>query len=126
ASQMIYSNVKELVGHQQYLFDTLWNKSIASEENIKEIEDGIQPSYMEIVRDSHEFQKLEQKMVTSARDEILVLFSKYRIEEAKNQIHESHNRAFIDGVLIEIDTLNWALNEINHSINHKQFKRASS
>ncbi|HXX99216.1 MAG TPA: hypothetical protein VEL11_19165 [Candidatus Bathyarchaeia archaeon] len=51
---------------------------------------------------------------------------KQRIEEAKNQIHESHNRAFIDGVLIEIDTLNWALNEISqHSINRKQFKRAS-
>jgi len=28
ASQMIYSNVRELVEHQQYIFDTLWNKSI--------------------------------------------------------------------------------------------------
>ena len=31
---MIYSNVKELVEHQQYVFDTLWNKSIPSEEKI--------------------------------------------------------------------------------------------
>ena len=36
---------------------------------------------------------------------------KQRIEHTKNQIHATHNRAFIDSVLIEIDTLNWVLNE---------------
>jgi len=51
ASQMIYSNVRELVEHQQYVFDTLWNKSIPSEEKIKEIEDGIPPSYIETIHD---------------------------------------------------------------------------
>jgi hypothetical protein len=30
---------------------------------------------------------------------------KHRIEQAKKQIHPTHNRAFIDSVLIEIDTL---------------------
>ena len=30
ASQIVYSNIKEVVEHQQYVFDTLWNKSIAS------------------------------------------------------------------------------------------------
>jgi len=38
---------------------------------------------------------------------------KHKIEEAKKQIHPTHNRAFIDSVLIEIDILNWVLNEIN-------------
>ncbi len=38
---------------------------------------------------------------------------KQRIEHTKNQIHATHNRAFIDSVLIEIDTLNWVLNEIS-------------
>jgi two-component system, OmpR family, sensor histidine kinase VicK len=32
ASKIIYSNVRELVEHQQYVFDTLCNKSIPSEE----------------------------------------------------------------------------------------------
>ena len=27
ASEIIYSNMKELVEHQQYVFATLWNKS---------------------------------------------------------------------------------------------------
>jgi two-component system, OmpR family, sensor histidine kinase VicK len=75
ASQMIYSNVRELIEHQQYVFDTLWNKSIPSEEKIKAIEDGIQPHFIEIIRDSHEFQKLGMKLTTLAREEILILFS---------------------------------------------------
>ena len=75
ASQMIYSNVREIVEHQQYVFDTLWNKSIPSEERIKAIEDGIQPHFIEIIRDSHEFQKLSLKLVTSVREEVLALFS---------------------------------------------------
>jgi two-component system sensor histidine kinase VicK len=57
ASQMIYSNVRELVEHQQYVFDTLWNKSIPSEEKIEAIEDGIQPSYIETIRDPVQTQK---------------------------------------------------------------------
>jgi two-component system, OmpR family, sensor histidine kinase VicK len=38
---MIYSNVKEIVNHQQYLFDTLWNKAIPAEQKIKELEEGV-------------------------------------------------------------------------------------
>jgi two-component system, OmpR family, sensor histidine kinase VicK len=30
ASEIVYSNIKELIEHQQYVFDTLWNKSIAA------------------------------------------------------------------------------------------------
>src|ERR1700739_3873844 len=75
ASQMIYSNVRELVEHQQYLFDTLWNKSIPSEEKIKAIEDGIPPSYIETIHDPVQLQKRAQKLAASARDEMLVLYS---------------------------------------------------
>jgi two-component system, OmpR family, sensor histidine kinase VicK len=72
---MIYTNVRELVEHQQYVFDTLWNKSITSEEKIKEIEEGIQPSYIETIRDPVQILKRALELVTSARDEILLLYS---------------------------------------------------
>jgi two-component system sensor histidine kinase VicK len=39
ASQIIYSNVKEIVKHQQYIFDTLWNKAIPATKRIREIQD---------------------------------------------------------------------------------------
>ena len=71
---MIYSNVRELVEQQQYVFDTLWNKSIPSQEKIKEIEEGIQPHIIEIIRDTHEFQNLAMKLARSVREEMLVLY----------------------------------------------------
>ena len=41
ASKIIYSNVKEIVEHQQqYVFDSYWS-SIPSERRIREIEEGI-------------------------------------------------------------------------------------
>jgi hypothetical protein len=39
-----------------------------------------------------------------------------RIERTKTQIHGSHNRAYIDSILIEIDTLSWVLNEISSQL----------
>ena len=42
ASQVIYSNVKEIVEHQRkYVFDSFWNRAIPAELRISEIEEGI-------------------------------------------------------------------------------------
>ena len=52
---------------------------------------------------------------------------KHRIEQAKNQIHATYNRAFIGSVLIEVDTLNWVLNEISrYSIDSGQLEKVSN
>src|SRR5262249_40576718 len=75
ASQMIYTNVRELVEQQQYNFDTLWNKSIPADEKIREIEEGIQPPFIETIRDPYELQKMGFDLGRSAREELLVLFS---------------------------------------------------
>jgi hypothetical protein len=40
ASQAIYSNIKQVVEQEQYVFDNLWNKAILAGERIKEIEEG--------------------------------------------------------------------------------------
>ena len=40
ASQIIYSNVKEIVEHQRYVFDSFWNRATPAERRIKEIEEG--------------------------------------------------------------------------------------
>ena len=42
ASQIIYSNVKEIVEHQrQFVFDSFWARFISVEQKIKELEEGI-------------------------------------------------------------------------------------
>jgi two-component system, OmpR family, sensor histidine kinase VicK len=40
-TQVIYSNVREVVEQGQYIFDTLWNTAIPAELKIREIEEGI-------------------------------------------------------------------------------------
>jgi signal transduction histidine kinase len=40
-TEVIYSNVKEVVEQNQYIFDTLWNSTISAEQKIKEIEEGV-------------------------------------------------------------------------------------
>ncbi len=41
ASQIICSNVKEILDQHQYMFDTLWSKSISAQQRIRQIEEGI-------------------------------------------------------------------------------------
>jgi len=75
ASQMIYTNVSELVEQQQNIFDTLWKKSMPANEKIEEIEEGIQPHFIETIRDPHEVLRLALDLARSTREEALVLFS---------------------------------------------------
>jgi signal transduction histidine kinase len=41
ASQIIYSNVNEIIEHQKYVFDSFWDRAIPVEQRIKEIEEGV-------------------------------------------------------------------------------------
>ena len=39
-AQIIYSNVREVVEHQLYVFDSFWSRAIPAEERIREIQEG--------------------------------------------------------------------------------------
>ena len=41
AAQIIYSNVKELVEHQRYVFDSFWTRAMPGEQRIREIQEGM-------------------------------------------------------------------------------------
>src|SRR5207245_3994701 len=45
-------NVKEIVEHEQYVFDTLWNRAIDAEEKLKEVEEGSVPEKIEVLHDT--------------------------------------------------------------------------
>jgi two-component system, OmpR family, sensor histidine kinase VicK len=64
ASQIIYSNVKEIIEHQSYLFETLWSKAIPATERIKDIEEGLASEFYEVISD-HE--KATQTIVDLAK-----------------------------------------------------------
>src|SRR3989475_1536237 len=41
ASQIICSNVKEILDQHRYMFDTLWSKAISAQQRVREIDEGI-------------------------------------------------------------------------------------
>jgi two-component system, OmpR family, sensor histidine kinase VicK len=45
ASQIIYSNVNEIIEQQKYVFDTFWDRAIPAEQRIKEIEEGVEAEF---------------------------------------------------------------------------------
>jgi two-component system sensor histidine kinase VicK len=74
-TQIIFTNAKSFVEQQQYFFDMLWNKAIPSDQKIREIEEGIIPEFIHTIGDQHEIQKLGFDLITSAKQEILIIFS---------------------------------------------------
>jgi signal transduction histidine kinase len=74
ASQIIYSNVKEIIEHQKYVFDSFWNRAIPAEHRITEIEEGISPNIIEIIQDPARAQEIYLNIVKDAAEEILLIF----------------------------------------------------
>jgi two-component system sensor histidine kinase VicK len=75
-TQVVYSNVKEVVEQGQYIFDVLWNNSAAipAKQRIKEVEYGVRRDFIETIRDPVDPQKLAFDLVKSAAEEILIIF----------------------------------------------------
>jgi signal transduction histidine kinase len=75
ANMMIHSTVKEIVEHQQYVFDTIWNTSTSAERKIKELESEgtISIGITEIIDHSLKTQELFINLIKSAESEILLI-----------------------------------------------------
>jgi two-component system, OmpR family, sensor histidine kinase VicK len=71
--QVIYSNVKEIVEQQQYLFEGFWNRAIPAETRIKELQEGIILGDTEVIQVPLKIQKLFIQLVKSAKEEILLI-----------------------------------------------------
>jgi two-component system sensor histidine kinase VicK len=72
AAQIIYSNVKELIEHQKYVFETLWSKTIPAEERICEIEEGIEAEFYEVITDKEKASQILIDMTNSIKKNALI------------------------------------------------------
>ncbi len=72
---MVHSTVKEIVEHQQYVFDTIWNTSTSAERKIKEIESegGVSFGITEIIDHPLKTQELFINLIKSAKFEVLLV-----------------------------------------------------
>lgn len=76
--QAIYSNMKGIIEQQHQIFESLWNRAIPIEDKIREIEEGIEPKFYEVISD---FQKAQEKYIDLAKSvnrEALLLFANSR------------------------------------------------
>ncbi len=71
--QVIYSNVKEVLEQQQYVFDSFWNRSSPAKQRIKEIEGGTNFGKTEIIQDPKEVRRLFMDMIKKAKHELLLV-----------------------------------------------------
>src|SRR5215212_2542573 len=75
ALQDTYSNVKEVVEQQHYIFDNLWNKSKHAKEKIREIEEGIESEFYEVITDNEKAKDVYIDLAKSIEKEALLLFA---------------------------------------------------
>ena len=57
ASELIHSDITQVVEHGQQIFDTVWSKSISAEERLKELQDGNIPLETKILDNQDEIIK---------------------------------------------------------------------
>ena len=75
-SHAIYSNAKQLVEVERHIFETLWNGSVPAERKLKELEEGLEPEFLEVINDPRESIKIITKLVGSVNEEVLLLLPK--------------------------------------------------
>jgi two-component system sensor histidine kinase VicK len=75
ASQIICSNLKEIVEQQQYIFDSFWDRAMPAQQRISEIENGIEPEFLEVISDNKKAAENYIDLAKSVEKEALVLFA---------------------------------------------------
>src|SRR5215467_6274930 len=69
ATLIIYSNVKEIVEHQQYVFETLWSKSMSAEKRMRELKQGIITHYQtKVIEDPDDVIKEISRLIANSNE----------------------------------------------------------
>ena len=72
-SHIVYSNDKEIIEQQQYIFNSLWEKSIPAEQRIKELEQGEQSDFFKVITDNSKISQILFDLVNSVANEMVLL-----------------------------------------------------
>jgi hypothetical protein len=72
---MIHVSIESFVATQQYFFDGLWTAAVPLKDKIMESQEPYKQQFTEKIAEAPETQRLIIKIINSASDEILLLFS---------------------------------------------------
>ena len=104
-SHAIITNFKGLVEAQQYLFESLWSKSIPAEQRIREIGEGVIPDTIEVIYDQLKVEALYLDLVKNAQSEIMLILPSINAlfrQEKINAIQYIYNAARERNVKVRI------------------------
>lgn len=76
--QAIYSNVKEIVDQEGSIFETVWNKLLPAKSRIKEIEEGTESEFLDVIYDAQKAMDIYIDLARSVDNEALLLFANSR------------------------------------------------
>jgi two-component system, OmpR family, sensor histidine kinase VicK len=123
AAQIMYSNLKELVEEHEYMFDTLWNKAVSAEQRIREIEEGEEREFFDIITDRERVGRIFVDLASSAKEEMLAILpnDKSMVRLDKLGVIDHMIMASQNGAIIKIIC---PLDEINSDIAKKISEQA--
>ncbi len=113
-TQLLVSNVRAFVQQQQYFFEMLWRKAVSSEDRIKVLEEGIEPEFLEVIRDGGIAADIYRKLASSVEREALLILpsAKALIREYELGILSSlaeaslNNNAIVVKIICPVDDSN--------------------
>ncbi|MFL6420761.1 MAG: hypothetical protein ACJ71P_15340 [Nitrososphaeraceae archaeon] len=125
ASQITYSNVKEIVEHHKhYVFDTLWSRAMPAKQRIKEIEKGTAAiSYETKIALEHQYQIFKKIKDSIDKDQtnkirsMLQPITQKQTKDAKGQLES------IKQLQYQLKQLQKQVSEIQKSMRRTKKKR---
>jgi two-component system, OmpR family, sensor histidine kinase VicK len=73
APQAVYSNTKEVVEQQRYLFDNFWRQGVSGDKKIKQIEEEVEPEFLEVITNKDDANKILLELSKSVEKEALFI-----------------------------------------------------
>ena len=73
--QAAYSNRRKIIEEQESIFKTLWNKAIPAEYKMRQIEEGLQSEFLEVISDRKKAMETYIDLAKCVDKEALLLFA---------------------------------------------------
>jgi nitrogen-specific signal transduction histidine kinase len=85
-TETIYSNAKAILEQHRYFFETLWNKAIPAEQRIRELEQGVEREFVEVIMDGARATQLFVEFASSVKKEAQLILSQPMVMERTRKL----------------------------------------
>jgi signal transduction histidine kinase len=105
AQEVIYSDSKQMVDQNKYVFDTLWGKAIPAEIKIRQIKEGSEPEETRIIEDLDELVAITEELFEKCKDETLAILASEKTLGRNLKVFERLGRRHAGGAFRNLRVL---------------------